>query len=113
MKKIGLVRAALLFLAVVIIFLMFWFLLPPLNPVSPEFWFFALISAAALWAAWWIPGNIGDILNSSGKAKLVRVKVVSGKYVNIAGNQKKMPKAVAITAVCLVLLVAVLLATGL
>lgn len=113
MKKFGLIRTAFLFLAVVIIFLLFWFMLPPLNPISPEFWIFVFICAATLWAAWWIPGNFESITDISGKAKFVRVKSVSGKFINIAGNQTKMPKAVVIAAVCLGLVVVVLAAVGL
>lgn len=39
-------RVLRILLAAVLIFLLFWFMLPPLNPVSPDFWIFVLLCLA-------------------------------------------------------------------
>lgn len=39
-------RVLRILLAAVLMFLLFWFMLPPLNPVSPDFWIFVLLCLA-------------------------------------------------------------------
>lgn len=64
-------------LSVVIILVLYWFMLPPINPTSPAFWIFIIISLAVFLAVL----GFGEL----------HALVPSSKVVNIGGNKVTMP----------------------
>lgn len=50
-------RVIALLIATLAVFLVFWFMLPPINPIAPDFWIFLLIAVIAYAAAVLITGR--------------------------------------------------------
>ncbi len=95
-------------IAIMFVFVLYWFMLPPINPVSINFWVFIILTAAAFIAAFVIPRN-PDLFSEV----VVQNKKEGTQYVDFPMIRNKRIKMASITVGGLLLIAIILWLMGL
>ncbi len=92
-------------LAAVLIFLLFWFMLPPLNPVSPDFWIFLLLSLAVVF----VTNLIGGVQMQTVEMNGTQVRIPAFFKGNTRARRKKSSPAIIVVLIAGVILLLMIL----